>query len=66
MSNIWNIKENMQEGPNCPVMPINLPFYKRAWLFLFRFGLCPLCMLSSVSYSIAKAFKATGNKTGRH
>ena len=28
MENLWNIKEYEQAGPNCPVIPVNLPLHK--------------------------------------
>ena len=60
--NIWNIEEYQTNGPNCPVIPVNLPWYKKAALFFFRFGVCPLCIASSVFYSVVKAIKTFGQK----
>ena len=50
--NIWNIAEHSGDGVSCPITPLNLPWYKRTALFFFRFGVCPLCVTSSVSYSV--------------
>ena len=55
--NIWNIQEYEKDGPNCPVIPVNLQWYKKVVLFFFRFGVCPMCITSSVLYSAVKAFK---------
>jgi len=52
MDNLWNIKEYEQSGPNCPIVPVNLPLHKKVALFFFRFGVCPLCITSSVSYGV--------------
>jgi hypothetical protein len=57
MENLWNIKEYEQLGPNCPVIPVKLPMHKKLLLFFFRFGICPLCITSSVIYSGIKFFK---------
>ena len=48
--NIWNIAEYEGDGVSCPVTPVNLPWYKQVGLFFFRFGVCPLCVTSSVAY----------------
>ncbi len=49
---IWNIKEYTGDGVSCPIMPVVLPWYKQVGLFFFRFGFCPLCVTSSVGYSL--------------
>ena len=56
--NIWNIKEHEGDGVSCPITPVNLPWYKKVGLFFFRFGICPLCVTSSVVYSIVQAVRA--------
>lgn len=57
MTNIWSIQEYEGDGVSCPITPINLPWHKKVVLFLFRFGICPLCVTSSVGYSLLKAGK---------
>jgi hypothetical protein len=52
--NVWGIKEFEGDGKNCPIVPRNLPLYKRFVLFFFRFGVCPICVMSSVGYSLRK------------
>jgi len=54
--NVWGIEEYSGDGVSCPIAPINLPWYKKAVLFLFRFGVCPLCMTMSIIYTIKKLF----------
>jgi hypothetical protein len=55
--NIWGIKEFEGDGASCPVIPVNLPWYKKAGLMFFRFGVCPLCVTMSLTYSIGKFFR---------
>jgi hypothetical protein len=55
--NIWNINEYEGDGVSCPIVPANLPWYKKVALTFFRFGICPMCITMSVSYSIGKFFK---------
>lgn len=55
--NIWGIKEYVGDGKNCPVIPNNLPWYKKTALIFFRFGICPLCITMSLAYTIGKLFK---------
>lgn len=50
--NIWNIEEEQGDGISCPITPVNLPWHKKVVLFFFRFGVCPLCVTSSVVYSV--------------
>ena len=57
--NIWGIKETQGDGRSCPIIPAQLPWYKKLLLTFFRFGVCPLCVTMSLSYSIGKFF-------GRH
>jgi len=52
MDNLWNIKEYRQSGPNCPIVLVNLPLHKKVALSFFRFGVCPLCITSSVGYGV--------------
>lgn len=35
--NIWSIKEFEGDGVSCPVIPANLPWYKKATLTFCRF-----------------------------
>ncbi len=55
-NNVWGIREFTGDGKTCPVMPVSLPWYKKFFLFFFRFGICPFCMLSSIGWSIQKWF----------
>ncbi|MBA2613095.1 MAG: hypothetical protein H0U95_14090 [Bacteroidetes bacterium] len=55
--NVWGIKEYKGDGLSCPIIPANLPLHKRALLFFFRFGVCPMCITMSLGYNIAKPFK---------
>ena len=55
--NIWGIKEYEADAASCPIIPANLPWYKKVWLTFFRFGVCPICVTMSVSYSIGKFFR---------
>jgi hypothetical protein len=55
--NVWGIKEFEGDGVSCPVIPANLPFYKKVALFFFRFGVCPTCVTMSLGYNILKPFK---------
>lgn len=56
-TNIWGIQEYKGDGKSCPIIPSNLPWYKKLFLTFFRFGLCPTCMVMSIGYSIRKLFK---------
>ena len=56
-NNIWNIEEYEGDGVSCPITPVNLPWYKKVSLFFFRFGICPLCVTSSVGYSLVRAVR---------
>jgi hypothetical protein len=56
--NVWGINEFEGDGISCPIIPANLPFYKKMVLFFFRFGICPMCITMSLGYSILKPFKA--------
>jgi len=42
--NIWGIKEFEGNGTSCPLVPVNLPWYKKLLLTFFRFGVCPVCI----------------------
>ena len=55
--NIWNIQEYEGDGVSCPITPTELPFYKKAGLFFFRFGICPLCVTTSVGYSLLRLIR---------
>jgi hypothetical protein len=55
--NVWGIEEYEGDGASCPIIPRNLPWYKKAALIFFRFGLCPACITMSLSYSVMKYFK---------
>ncbi|NSL87604.1 hypothetical protein [Chitinophaga solisilvae] len=50
------------EGQHCPVIPAHLPWYRKVALTFFRFGVCPLCITMSVSYSIGRWFRERKNK----
>ncbi len=52
--NIWGIKEYEGDGVSCPIIPTNLPWYKKLTLTFFRFGVCPACVTMSLTYSIGK------------
>jgi hypothetical protein len=60
--NVWGIKEFEGDGVSCPVIPANLPWYKKVVLTFFRFGVCPMCITMSLTYSIGTFFR---NITGR-
>lgn len=55
--NIWGVKEFEGDGKSCPIIPINLPLYKRILLLLFRFGICPICVTMSIIYGIKKSLR---------
>jgi hypothetical protein len=55
--NIWGIKEFEGDGVSCPIIPANLPWYKKVGLTFFRFGVCPLCITMSLTNSIGKFFR---------
>ena len=55
--NIWGIQEFDGDGISCPIVPANLPWHKKMVLTFFRFGICPLCIASSIAYSTGKFFK---------
>jgi hypothetical protein len=44
------------QGKSCPIIPIeerkNASFWKQTLMFFFRFGVCPMCMTSSITYSL--------------
>ena len=52
--NIWGINEYEGDGVTCPIVPANLPWYKKVALTFFRFGVCPMCMTMSVTYKVAQ------------
>jgi hypothetical protein len=55
--NVWGIQKFDGDGVSCPIIPANLPWYKKLALTFFRFGVCPLCVTMSLSYSMGKFFK---------
>lgn len=55
--NIWGIKEYEGDGAGCPIVPASLPWYKKLALTFFRFGVCPACVIMSLSYSVRKRFR---------
>lgn len=54
--NVWGIKEFEGDGVSCPIIPANLPWYKKLTLTFFRFGVCPMCVTMSLLYNLKKAF----------
>ncbi|MBD2767390.1 hypothetical protein IC235_05740 [Hymenobacter sp. BT664] len=56
-TNIWNIQESEGDGVNCPITPVNLPWYKKVGLLFFRFGVCPVCVTSSLTYALVQAVR---------
>lgn len=52
--NIWGITENTGDGISCPIVPARVAWYKKIFLFFFRFGICPLCVTMSVAYAVAR------------
>ncbi len=59
--NVWGIKEYEGDGMSCPIIPANLPLYKKFVLFFFRFGICPACVTMSLGYNIRKVFRKASN-----
>jgi len=55
--NVWGIREVTGDGSSCPVIPANIPWYKKVILTFFRFGVCPLCITMSLTYSITTFFR---------
>ncbi|WP_155297216.1 hypothetical protein [Spirosoma aerolatum] len=55
--NIWNIQEYEGDGISCPITPIRLPWYKKMGLVFFRFGVCPICVTSSIGYSLYRIIR---------
>jgi hypothetical protein len=60
--NIWGIKEFEGDGVSCPIIPANLPWYKKLALTFFRFGVCPACVTMSLAYSFGKFLKKISEK----
>jgi hypothetical protein len=52
--NIWGIHEYEGDGITCPIVPVNLPWYKKVVLSFFRFGICPMCVTMSLTYKVAQ------------
>lgn len=59
--NVWGIQEYKGDGVSCPIIPANLPLYKKIVLFFFRFGICPMCITLSLGYSIMHGGKKLVN-----
>lgn len=57
LENIWGIHEYEGDGKSCPIIPVQLPWYKKLLLTFFRFGLCPMCISLSLVYSMIKTFR---------
>ena len=55
--NVWGIKEYEGDGASCPIIPTNLPWYKKIVLTFFRFGVCPMCVTMSLTYKVAQLLK---------
>ena len=55
--NIWGIKEYQGDGISCPIIPANLPWYKKLALTFFRFGVCPMCITMSLTYKVAQVLR---------
>lgn len=55
--NVWGIKEFEGDGITYPIIRVNLPFHKKVLLFFFRFGICPMCITTSLGYHILKPIK---------
>lgn len=51
-NNIWGIKEYEGDGVSCPIVPASLPWYKKVFLAIFRFGICPACITMSIAHCI--------------
>ncbi|MDV3616157.1 hypothetical protein CMU80_01680 [Elizabethkingia anophelis] len=68
--NVWGIKEFEGDGVSCPIIPVNLPWYKKIVLTFFRFGICPTCITMSIGYSIkkkiVKVFRKSGAESTNH
>ena len=52
--NIWGINEYEGDGVTCPIIPTNLPWYKKLALTFFRFGACPMCVTMSITYKVSQ------------
>ncbi len=55
--NIWGIQEFEGDGESCPIVPANLPWHKKVVLTFFRFGVCPMCVTLSLTYSVGQFFR---------
>jgi hypothetical protein len=55
--NVWGFQEFKGDGVSCPIIPANLPLYKKVSLTFFRFGVCPLCVVASLTYSIGVSLR---------
>jgi hypothetical protein len=62
--NVWGIKEYTGDGTSCPIIPASLPWHKKFILLFFRFGVCPLCVTMSLSYSIGKFLRKITGRPG--
>jgi len=54
--NVWGKTEYEGDGVTCPIIPANLPWYKKVALTFFRFGVCPMCVTMSLTYKVAQLF----------
>ena len=55
--NVWGIVEFEGDGVSCPIIPRHLPWYTKALLFVLRFGLCPICIIMSLAFSLRNAYQ---------
>ncbi|NBA86739.1 hypothetical protein GVN16_13270 [Emticicia sp. CRIBPO] len=55
--NVWGIKEYEGDGVSCPIIPADMPWYKKVLLTFFRFGICPMCVTMSLVYAAGRFFR---------
>jgi hypothetical protein len=55
--NVWGIKEFEGDGVSCPIIPGHLSWYQKTILTFFRFGICPMCIILSLTYHARKHMK---------
>jgi hypothetical protein len=63
--NVWGIREYEGDGVSCPIVPANLPWQKKLVLTFFRFGICPMCVTSSLLFSAGKFFGGLYRKSSQ-
>lgn len=63
VENIWGINEYVGDGKTCPIVPAQLPWYKKLLLTFFRFGICPMCITLSLIYSVFKTFRKLAGRS---